>query len=617
MKMMKKTVKATLALILLCSAVFAQNLDDAKKAFDAEQYQKAKGILNNLIKAKPGEAENYFYLGNIYITNDDIDSAKAVFAKGVAADNEFALNYVGLGTIDLLNNNKPAAKANFEKAQSLVKKKDHTPALYTGKAYIMARDYDAALNYLENPSNPAAAQVKNPKDPEVLVAIGDAYRGKNDLSNAYKAYAAAATMNPALVRPKLEQAIITKRAFAWTDAVTEFNKIIAANPNYAPAYRELAETYLYWARADAAKDYDAHIQLGLQNYDKYLNLTDKSLESRIRHADFLVYAKDWKQLQAEADAMSAISGADARVLRYKGLAAFQNKDYKTAESAFDQWLAKADAKRVIPEVDYLFRGQAKVNLGIGPPADPARIQQGLDDLKKALAADTANANKVADDVDDVAKSLFTAKIYDLAGDAYELASKNPSNAKKALAYYYAGWSNYLHFVTKYARDTTAAREQGKPYLAKADTAFGSFLKLSPSTLDGYYYKAKIAKEMDDQKNPTGSFLPYWDKFLSMAAASTDPLSASEKTKVLEAHKAVGYYYYQKFAPIANDATVSIDDKLALVEKGEEAMNKALAVNPEDANSKTLAEYFVNAKNTFIAAKDKQGGSATPAGTTPK
>jgi tetratricopeptide (TPR) repeat protein len=614
MKMIKKTVKATLALIFLCSAVFAQSLADAKKAIDAEQYQAAKTILKNLIKAKPADAENYFYLGNVYITNDYLDSAKTTFTSGVTADAEFALNYVGLGALDLLSNNKAAANTNFVKAQSLVKKKDDGPALYTGKAYTRAKDYDAALNYLENPSNPKSAQMINPKDAEVLVAIGDAYRdrsdaSKNDLSNAFKAYQTATTMNPGLVRAKLELAIIGKRAFAWNDAIADFNTITQANPNYAPAYRELAETYLLWARADPAKDYDAHVQAGVQAYDKYLNLTDKSLESRIRHADFLVYAKDWKQLQSEAAAMSQISGADARVLRYQGLAAYQNKDYKTAESSFDQWISKADPKRIYPAVDYLYRGQAKVNVGIGPPADNAKIQQGLEDLRKAVAADSTNA----DAVEDIATALRTAKVYDMAGDAYDIATKNPSLQKRALDYFYGGLMNYTHFSVKYSRDTTANREQGKPYLAKADTAFGSFIKASPTTLDGYYYKAKIAKEMDDPKKPTGLFLPAWDKFIGMATAKGDALTATEKGRLLEAYKAISYYYYQKFSAIANDATVSLEDKLALITKAEEVTGKALTVDPNDANSKQFSDYFTQAK-TILTAPPTKAAPKAAAGT---
>jgi len=331
-----------------------------------------------------------------------------------------------------------------------------------------------------------------------------------------------------------------------------------------------------------------------------------------------VYAKGWKELQAEAAEMSKNSGADARVLRYQGLAAFQNKDYKTAESAFDQWIAKADPKRVIPAVDNLFRGQAKVSVGIGPPADLAKIQQGLDDLKKAVAADSTNA----DAVDEVASSLMKAKIYDLAADAFEIASKNPSAAKKVLDYYYIGVNDYFHFMTKYSRDTVN-REQGKPYLAKADTAFGSLLKGSPITLDGYYYKAKIAKELDDQKKPTGSFLPAWEKYISKLVAKGDSTIATEKTKLLEGYRTIGYYYYQKFSAIANDATVSVDDKLAMIAKAEEVLVKALAINPNDANSKQFADYFAQAKTILTTpppatkAKPTTGATAPTGSSTPK
>jgi tetratricopeptide (TPR) repeat protein len=610
MKMIKKTIKATLALILAGSAVFAQNVADAKKAIDAEQYQKAKGILKNLIKAKPSDAESYFYLGNVYLKTDYIDSAKATFDQGIKADADFALNYVGLGSVDLQNKNAAAAKTNFEKAQSLVKKKDIGPALYTGKAYILAKDFDAALNYLENPSNPAAAAVKNQKDQEVFVPIGDAYRDRGkgngtDLTSAYKAYQTALTLDKSLVRAQLELAIIAKRAFAWSEAIDQFNKIIQANPNYAPAYRELAETYLYWARADAAKDYDAHIKLGLENYEKYMSLTDQSLESRIRHADFLVYAKAWKELQAEATEMLKIAGTDARVLRYQGFAAYQNKDYSTAEQALDQWISKADPKRLVPE-DYLFRGQAKVSVALAAK-DSLKIKTGLEDLQKAVVLDSTNAEAV----EDVAKAIMDEKYYDMAADAYEIATKNPSIAKQAYNYYFTGYNNYLHFAIKYSRDSVN-RDQGKPYLVKADTAFGSFLKLSPTSIEGYYWRAKIAKEMDDQKAPTGLILPYWEKYIAAVAPKTDQ-SATEKAHLIEAYKSLAFFYIPSMTTL-NDPALPVDQKVASLTKSEEYFGKVLSIDPNDAYSKSMMDTFSNIKAQLTAPPPPaKGGTKSDAG----
>ena len=106
--MMKKAIKITLSFILIGSAVFAQSLTDARKAIDAEQYQKGKALLNTLTNTQPTNSENFFYLGNLYLTTspiyirpDYIDSAKAAFNKGITANAEFALNYVGLEALGL------------------------------------------------------------------------------------------------------------------------------------------------------------------------------------------------------------------------------------------------------------------------------------------------------------------------------------------------------------------------------------------------------------------------------------------------------------------------------------------------------------------------------------
>lgn len=58
--MMKKAIKITLGFVLVGSAVFAQSLTDARKAIDAEQYQKGKAILNTLTSTQPTNSENFF-----------------------------------------------------------------------------------------------------------------------------------------------------------------------------------------------------------------------------------------------------------------------------------------------------------------------------------------------------------------------------------------------------------------------------------------------------------------------------------------------------------------------------------------------------------------------------
>ena len=72
MKLSSKIAIAALSLVCVGSAVSAQSLDDAKKAIDAEQYQKAKSMLKNLTVTEATKDENYFYLGWTYLKEDEV-----------------------------------------------------------------------------------------------------------------------------------------------------------------------------------------------------------------------------------------------------------------------------------------------------------------------------------------------------------------------------------------------------------------------------------------------------------------------------------------------------------------------------------------------------------------
>jgi predicted Zn-dependent protease len=570
MKMIKKTVKVALAFILMSSAVFAQgSLSDAKKAIDAEQYQKAKDILKKLIAAKPADAENYFFLGNVYVQGEYLDSAKTTYNSGVTADAGSPLNYIGLGALDLEAGNAAAAKANFDKAAGMAKKKDSAPLLYIGKAYTWSAhpDYAQALVYLDK------AALANPKDFEVPLAKGDAFRGRNqgsDLSSAYSAYTDAIMGDPNLIRAKLELAIINMRTNSFKEASDAFDAIVASNANYGPVYRAIAENHWKWAVYDAVPQREGHYAKAVQAYEKYLDLTDRSLESRLRYADFLVYAHDYKALEKEATALAAAGGSNPRVYRYLGIAAYNNGNYAQAEKSLDDWFAKTanDPKRVAA-VDYLYRGRAKVK--------NQKIDEGFKDLAQAIKLDSTNIDAVTDD----AKAFYDAKDWLSAAKAYEIATHTSSISKKASASVQMGLANYQYFITKYSKDTTATRAEGLPYLAKADSAFSYVLTLDKDNEQIMYLRTGIAALKDDPKKKEGTFIPAYESYLA-AIGSKNPMSPTEKAHVLAALKKVGYYYYEKFDPNGVPA-----DQLALLAKSKEYYTKVLAIDPADAYSNQI------------------------------
>jgi len=114
---------------------FAQDVNQARKAVDAEQYEKAKSILKSIIKVNPIDGRANFILGNVYLIQTVTDSAKISFQRGLAGTEGSRLNYIGLGTIDLDNGNTTAAEANFALALKDTKKKDIEELVAIGRAY--------------------------------------------------------------------------------------------------------------------------------------------------------------------------------------------------------------------------------------------------------------------------------------------------------------------------------------------------------------------------------------------------------------------------------------------------------------------------------------------------
>src|SRR5579864_3609943 len=124
MKMINKIACTGLALVFMASAAFGQSLADAKKAIDAEQYQKAKSMLKNLTVTQADKDENFFYLGWVYVKQDYMDSAKAVFTKGIAVNPKSALNFAGLGAVAHVEKDNSTATTDFNMAVSLAGKKN-------------------------------------------------------------------------------------------------------------------------------------------------------------------------------------------------------------------------------------------------------------------------------------------------------------------------------------------------------------------------------------------------------------------------------------------------------------------------------------------------------------
>ena len=579
MKMTKKAIALNLGLVVMGSASFAQSLADAKKAVDAEQYQKATEMLKTLAKSGGrGSAENYFNLGDVYLKREYVDSARAAFTQGIANDAKFPLNYVGLGHADLVENNPTSAKTNFDKALDVASKKDHTPYLYIGKAYLELEkpDFAAALTNLQK----ADEIDEKDKDAETFLALGDNFGLQRKNSEALTNYMRALSIDPTLYRSTVQIGRMYKESRAFAEGETELKAVIAQDPNYGPAYRELAELYMQWANQEPA-NFDARAAEALSNYKKYLELTDKSYDSRLRYAQFLFYAKDFKTLEEETNALAAMNPNDAKnliVLRLRGYSAFENQNYPQSLQYMRDFFAKVkDTSRIISE-DYLYLGQALMKDSTVAGNDSL----GIINITKAIEMDSTKVEALAN----IAKGYYDAKNWPKAIATYNIVNRlNPNGKGSLYNFYYHGLASYFYYGQGYNAQTNPSKD----ILVKGDSSFATVAKASPGTIDVYLWRARTNNLMDSDTDPKGLKVPFYQQYLDSAEAhlSRGVQPAPTPGKMVEAYNQIaGFAAYKgdkEKAKLYWDKALALDPQNATASEGVKSLSAAAPKSP--ANKK--------------------------------
>jgi Tfp pilus assembly protein PilF len=527
-----KTFKIFSLLLLASASMNAQDVDQASKAIDAEQYEKAKSILKGILNTTPTNGKASFLLGNVYLRQSVEDSAKIYFQKGLAAKEGANLNNIGLGQIDLDNNNITEAKAYFTLATATMKKKSIEEYIFIARAYMNAStpDYKAAIEVLNR------AKAINPNDAQLQLALGDAFYGDKNQNEAYVAYRAAYGTDSSLIRAKMQSGVLLKGARAFNEAVKAYDEVIALNPNYGPVYRELAETYYLWANTDGKK-YTENIQKSLGFYEKYMSLTDYSLSSRMRHADFLILAKDYKALEIEANKMKELDKVNPRILRYLGYAAFENGNIDAAITALTDFTTKSTNKIIAR--DYFYLAQAKTKKAQGPDGlivDQAAFADVLSNYKKAIELD----EKIANELNAIGKAYFTKKQYKEAASVFELAIATTTSKNFLEDNIYYGLCVYTENRNK------KAEELDKEAMIKADKSLDVVIAATPSYLESYLYKARINNTLENDEVAQITY----QKFIDLVIVKTPEEIATNKTKLIEAYNNIAAIYANTDKPKA-------------------------------------------------------------------
>ena len=537
-----------LILLASVSVANAQDINQAKKAIDAEKYEEAKTILKSILQAKPSNGMASFFLGNVYLTQSVKDSASLSFEKGLSASEAARFNHIGLGQMDLDRNDTIAANAKFILATKDMRKKDFEEYVYVARAYMNAEkpNHKAALAVLKR------ALVNSPMDAQVQLALGDAYYGLSNQNDAYKAYRDAFQADNTLLRAKMQLGVLLKGAKSYDEASKAYNEVIAINPNYGPVYRELAETYYKIARNKPSKAAE-NFKIAIDYYQKYMDLTDYSIHSRMRRADFLILAKEYKALEEEANKMIELDKVNPRIFRYLGYAAFENGNVDKAIQSLETFTSNATNKIIAKDFQVL--GLAKIKKGTsadGLSIDPVAFEAGLASIKKSIEMESL----AVEDLNEVGKKMFGQKLYKEAASIFELGASN-SESKS-----YLDDNLYLGLSLYYANN----KKDVKPEIAglqKADAAFDKVLVASPSYYEAYIFKARTNSLMENDENT----IKFYEAYVAAVTAkgAEEVAKPAVVKKIAESYNTIG-------------ATYANTDKVKAVEY----FNKTLAIDPANA-----------------------------------
>src|SRR5215467_3198410 len=175
MKMLKITITVLVASLLGIREVSAQSIPEGMNHLYAERYKSAKETFEKLVATNPNNLEAVYWLGQTEIAMNDAKSARDLYSKTLQANGNAPLIMVGMGNVNLIDGKKDEARQMFETAINLStgKKGADVGVLNAiGRANVDAKDGDIAyaIDKLK------LASTKDPKNADILLNLGDAYR---------------------------------------------------------------------------------------------------------------------------------------------------------------------------------------------------------------------------------------------------------------------------------------------------------------------------------------------------------------------------------------------------------------------------------------------------------
>jgi tetratricopeptide (TPR) repeat protein len=515
------------ALVLGAGVAFGQDAEirKSKRLIDVDHADEAMAPIEAAIKQFPEEADLYYYLGYAQLKNNQLDAAAKSFDAGIKLDPKEAINYAGKGHLSMLQNRPAEAKVNLDKALDMTKSKKVHVLKAVAEAYLTHAKFagDAVALLLK------AKSIKN--DAEIEILLGDAYTLQNQGGSAVTAYENAAAMDPNNGKPYYRIGVIYARPNP-EESQKNFEKAVAADPEFTYAYDELIDIYYQKKQADKAID----------AAEKFMKLSSDPEKNKEKLALIYVMKGDYaKANQIFKEVITTKENVRPIIWRFyiKSLQATKTSaDSAESVKVSELFLTKAKPEDILV-TDFVYLAELYSALH--------QDSLGNIQLEKALQLDPKNVEAAQV----LAETHYKNKKYPEAISAYKRLAQIKTKPSP---------SDQLNMARAYT-----ALEQ----YAQADTLYTALVQDYPTNVP-VTILAAVVKANLDPSSEQGLAKPLYEKYLELTNTSPDKYKPGR----LMANKYLGYYY----------TAIQIDVKKALT-----YWEEALKIDPSDEASRTAID----------------------------
>ena len=209
--------------------------------------EQAAESFQQVIAAKPDDAEGYYNLGTLNLRRNDFQQARYYLQQTLKLRPNYPEAWNNLGMIAAQEGHGDEAVQSFQ--QALLLRPGYTTALENlGNVYRRQRSYPEAQKYLEQ------ALALQADDPEINYSLGMLYAQQGQLQTAYEYLQRAADLRPDYPEALNNLGVLFVRQQDFARAEEQFKKCIQLAPGFDQSYLNLARLYALRGDKEQARE---------------------------------------------------------------------------------------------------------------------------------------------------------------------------------------------------------------------------------------------------------------------------------------------------------------------------------------------------------------------------